>query len=83
MSSGSFDEVWSYPLDQIEEFLLQSGFEKREDIYHSDDVCVTLEIKPDHHAGPLALPRVRVRMEGSGAETFHHIFVLHFLSGGG
>lgn len=83
MSSGSYDEIWSYTCEQIEEYLLSRGALKKEDAYCADGCSIVLEALPDRKAGALALPRTRVRMEGPGAEEFHHAFLLNFLSGGG
>ena len=83
MSSVSYDEVWSYSREQIEEYLADCKAVRSGNAYAADACTVTLETLSDREVGSLALPRTRVRMEGPGAEAFHQGFLLHFLSGGG
>ncbi len=83
MSSVSYDEVWSYSRQQIEEYLAECKAVMSGNTCLSDDCTVTLETLSDREVGPMALPRTRVRMEGPGAGAFHQAFLLHFLSGGG
>ena len=84
MSDGaSFDEIWCYTCEQIEEYLIRSGAAKRGDTYYTKGCITMLESMPDQSMGAIMLPRTRVRMEGTCAESFHHAFLLNFLSGGG
>ena len=83
MGCGHYDEIWSFTFGQIEEYLMRSGASWDGNAYLMEGCTVVLEKLPDHNAGSLALPRTRVMMEGVGAESFHHDFLLNFLSGGG
>ena len=77
-----YDEIWSYPPDRIEAYLLDEGARKRGTVYLAADCTIELEALPVRQVGTLTLPRTRVQMKGTGAESFHHRFLLHFLSGG-
>lgn len=83
MGHESYDEIWGYTCEQIRDYLLEAGAVKNGDIYCTDGCSIRLESLPDRNAGVLALPRTRVCMEGVCAGSFHHAFLLHFLSGGG
>ena len=83
MSAGAYDEIWCYTYERIEEYLLHSTTERRDDTFYTDGCKIMLEALPERNVGSLKLPRTRVRMEGPQSVHFHHTFLLHFLSGGG
>ena len=77
-----YDEIWSYPSDRIEAYLLEEGAINKGAVFSAADCTIQLEALPARQVGTLTLPRTRVQMKGTGAESFHHRFLLHFLSGG-
>lgn len=78
----TYDEIWGYPLSQIEEFILSRGGLKSGESYQLDRCAVNVDPLPDRIVGSLSFPQTRVRIEGEAAEEFYHQFYLHFLSGG-
>ncbi len=78
----AYDEIWSYSYERIQEYLLSRGADMDGDVYALPSCTVALEALSDRQVGGLLFARTRVCMEGPGAEEFHHIFKLHFLSGG-
>ena len=82
MSEYTYDEIWGYEYERIQEYLLSQGAAADEDTYDLGACTVMLESLPDRQAGRLFFAQTRVCIKGSGAENFHHRFKLHFLSGG-
>jgi len=82
-----YDEVWGYTYEQIREYLLHRGAKEAGDavegIFYMDRCRIILERRPEQQIGSLSFPKTRMCMEGPGAETFHHQFLLNFLTGGG
>ena len=78
-----FDKIWGFPSERIREYLEERGAETGSGVYSCAGCVATVEALPDRRIGNIFLPQTRVRMEGPGAEAFHHEFLLRFLSGGG
>ena len=79
----TYNEIWGYSYERIQEYLLSQGAKVHGDVYHLANCVVTLERLPDRKVGELAFEQTRVHIEGPGADDFyHHHFKLKFLSGG-
>lgn len=83
LEACDYDEVWGYPCERIEEYLLHRGAKNCEGTFCVDGCRIIIEKQPDQRIGSILFPRTRVCMDGPGAEAFHHQFLLNFLSGGG
>lgn len=77
-----FDEVWSYPIDRINEYFQNCGAVINGSACLLDEVQIQLFALENKTIGPISLPQTRVVIEGDRAEVIYHAFYLHFLSGG-
>lgn len=79
----NYDEIWSFPFDQIDAYLMERGAVKKENTYMIGECCIKIEALSQRPVGnTLSLPQTRVQMKGAGADTVHRGFHMHFLSGG-
>ncbi|MBR2539258.1 MAG: DUF1952 domain-containing protein [Mogibacterium sp.] len=78
----TYDEKWSYPYEQVENYILTCGAIKTGSTYTLPECIVVLEALPPRLIGHLEFPSTRVLIDGPGADEFYKGFFLNFLSGG-